>query len=1146
MILSSFSFAFAANFEDVEGDYEKAINTLVGLGVVTGYEDGTFKPERIVTRAEMAKLIVEILGYGDLVAGSKSNFADTQGHWADAWIALAAGRGIVVGDGDGNFRPDAQVSYDEAITMIVRALGYTDDCNELKGMTWPTNFKVKAADLKLTKDVKIVGTGADRGGVAQLLFNALEANMVTVDTDGNVNYVKDGEDNKILLNALAKKDRFVVAPKHLDEDDKEYKGDIVDLTPYMYQDIKVFVNDDDEVVYVTKVESDVKVGEFRKTVEEDGTTKSDNKVNIRIDGKNKAYTLAYAEGVDTIPVFYNGVEIDMTEAQMEDGNTSIVDLHKAAATFVLNDEGQIVAIVAEKYTDAARVANEYNGKTKLEGYLLPLDDDDEVDYSKLTVRGAVDTLEDIEEDDVIVLFAGKGVKNAKTTEPEKLVIEVVRDTVEGKITETNKDGDFFIDGEYYALSLYAPDALVAVGDEGTFFLDNKGDIIDFEPGSESSPVDYAIVTEFWKGYTTGSGKEVKPEITLVNASGEEVTYNVKSTATIKVGSVDKPLLDGDNITELKDTEYSIVKYSVNSKNEITKMTLVGAVLKTAAGDEKDTTKSSFVLASNVLVFNLDGDDVTVVDDAKLGDKIDVLFEDENKNGEINFLFVKGLGSTDTYAFITAAGTALNDDDQLVQKITAYVDGEKRTYLTDAIDTVTSSAIDAYTIYKLELDGDVIEEITFVEKVNGKFTQLIDNETEITRVSGNRIRTGNDWYTLADDVVVYVLDDFEFDSVGDISSIYNGAKVAGYAFDEDNIDDKVIEILFIFEGEEPAGDPDPEDPDPEDPGVVTYINAGSTKVEIDGTVYTLNADTVLRNEVGVIFYVGAATIDGNLNIDDQVFDIVAKDGVISSFKVKADGDDRVAAKAVIDKIDAIPATTAADFGAKVTAARTAYDALDSSTAYDPADPAATPQKALVTNLAKLEKAEAAVANAGAVQAVADAKAALDVTYNGTDATVTLASTDTGVTIAWKSSNTDVITDAGAVTRPAYSVGDKTVTLTATITSTAVATVKDTKTFTVTVTKLAETDTEKAQRLVKGLALTFATGDSATSVTDDITLPAKPADATSLTWASSNTAIITDAGVVTRPAGQDVQVTLTATIDVNGQTATKAFVVTVKAE
>jgi hypothetical protein len=553
MILSSFSFAFAANFEDVEGDYEKAINTLVGLGVVTGYEDGTFKPERIVTRAEMAKLIVEILGYGDLVAGSKSNFADTQGHWADAWIALAAGRGIVVGDGDGNFRPDAQVSYDEAITMIVRALGYTDDCNELKGMTWPTNFKVKAADLKLTKDVKIVGTGADRGGVAQLLFNALEANMVTVDTDGNVNYVKDGEDNKILLNALAKKDRFVVAPKHLDEDDKEYKGDIVDLTPYMYQDIKVFVNDDDEVVYVTKVESEVKVGEFRKTVEEDGTTtKSDNKVNIRIDGKNKAYTLAYAEGVDTIPVFYNGVEIDMTEAQMEDGNASIVDLHKAAATFVLNDEGQIVAIVAEKYTDAARVANEYNGKTKLEGYLLPLDDDDEVDYSKLTVRGAVDTLEDIEEDDVIVLFASAGEKTP-TKDTEKLVIQVVRNTVEGKITRTNSDGEFYIDGKYYAASQFAQYEF-EVGEEGIYFLDHQGKLVDFEEDDADEPKDYAVIVELLTGVVSNDRTLADAEMTIVNAKGEEVTYEFDSKA--KVGNttiIEKLSGDGDIVIQVMNT-----------------------------------------------------------------------------------------------------------------------------------------------------------------------------------------------------------------------------------------------------------------------------------------------------------------------------------------------------------------------------------------------------------------------------------------------------------------------------------------------------------------------------------------------------------------------------------------------------------------
>jgi hypothetical protein len=836
MILSSFSFAFAANFEDVEGDYEKAINTLVGLGVVTGYEDGTFKPERIVTRAEMAKLIVEILGYGDLVAGSKSNFADTQGHWADSWIALAAGRGLVVGTGDGNFTPDRQVSYDEAITMIVRALGYTDDCNELKGMTWPTNFKVKAADLKLTKDVKLVGTGADRGGVAQLLFNALEANMVTVDTDGNVNYVKDGEDNKILLNALAKKDRFVVAPKHLDKDDKAYMGDIVDLAPYMYQDIKVFVNDDDEVVYVTKVESEVKVGEFRRTDDNsDGKYAEDGKVFIRIDGKNKAYDLFQEKDKDvSIPVYYNGVEVFLDEEEMETGDTNLVDLHKAAATFVLNDNDEITGIIAEKYTDADRVLNEYNGRTKIQGFALPLDDDDEVDYDKLTVTGVVDSLEDIEVDDVIVLFAGAGEKTTDA-DTEKLTILVVRETVEGKITRTNSDGDFYIDGEYYPASLYA-NYPFAVGEEGIFFLDQKGHLVDFEEDDADEPKDYAVITEVLNGSYNGTAKRIAldAEITIVNAKGEEVTYKFDDKA--KVGSA--YVFDRDVQTEVKDDEdlvvneilsaNDVIKYTVNSKGKISKITMVENNPNTSPAEKTDITGKSYVLASNVVVFNLDSDnDVEVVDADKLGDKVYIIHSEKNKNGEIEMFFVKGLGVTSTYAYIVDEGTMWNDDDERVQSLIAYVDGEEVFYETDLEYDVDDfiTQVDNATIVELDFEGDVVTKATTVGAIDAG---------KITRIRGDRFELDEDeWYTLADDVVVYILDDGEFDAVGDESSIYFDAEVEVYAFDKDDKDDNIVKILFIFEGEEPAGDPDTEDPeDPGDPertlpGTIEEALAGDT-------------------------------------------------------------------------------------------------------------------------------------------------------------------------------------------------------------------------------------------------------------------------------------------------------------------------------
>ncbi|HOW22967.1 MAG TPA: S-layer homology domain-containing protein [Sedimentibacter sp.] len=802
MILSSFSFAFAAKFEDVEGDYEEAIDTLVALGVITGYEDGTFRPNQVVTRAEMAKLIVEILGYGDLVSGAKSNFADTQGHWADPWIAIASGRGLVLGDGDGNFRPNDTVSYDEAITMVVRALGYTDDSNELKNMTWPTNFKVKASELDLLDGIKAIAGGADRGGVAQLLFNALDAVLVTVDVDGNVTAIfdtiyVDGEtvrENRILLSRLAERDNIQkVEPKHLDKDHKDYLGDIVDLTPYMYQDIDVYLNDDGEVVYVSKVNSDVLEGEFRRFTTGDGNA---GKVYVRIDGKNKAYDIVVDD--DKLPVFYNGVEVKMTEGQMEAEGGDPVNLHTAAARFVLNDDDDIVGIVATKFTGAKRVENEYNGKAKFEGIALPLDDDDEVDYDKLTVTGAVDSLEDIEVDDVIVLFAGAG-ERTPTKDTEKLVIQVVRDTVEGKITRTNSDDQFYIDGKYYSESEFAQYEF-EVGEEGTYFLDHQGKLVDFEEDDADEPKDYAVIVELLPGVISNNRTLADAEMTIVNAKGEEVTYEFDSKAKVGETTIIKEDVengDGDILIQGLNP-YDVIKYSVNSKGKISKVTIVETDINPEDEELTDTdiTGKSYVFASNAVVFNyVDEEEVEVVDVDDLGDDVIILASEKNKNGEIEMFFVKGLGVTSTYAYIVDDGTMWNDDDERVQSLIAYVDGVEVYYETNIPynddDLITD--IDNATIVKLNFDGEVV---TGVEQVYTATTGSALVVGEITRISGDRFQVDGDWYTLDDDVVVYILDDGEFDEVGDASSIYREAQVAGFQFDED--DGVTVEILFIFE------------------------------------------------------------------------------------------------------------------------------------------------------------------------------------------------------------------------------------------------------------------------------------------------------------------------------------------------------------
>ena len=119
MVLSTV--AFGATYTDVaeESAYYEAVETLNKLDIITGYEDGTFKPEDGVTRAEMAALIARIQGYGDTAKGSaNTGFTDVPAsHWASGYIANAAGMGIINGYGDGTFGPDKTITR-ASITLI--------------------------------------------------------------------------------------------------------------------------------------------------------------------------------------------------------------------------------------------------------------------------------------------------------------------------------------------------------------------------------------------------------------------------------------------------------------------------------------------------------------------------------------------------------------------------------------------------------------------------------------------------------------------------------------------------------------------------------------------------------------------------------------------------------------------------------------------------------------------------------------------------------------------------------------------------------------------------------------------------------------------------------------------------------------------
>ncbi len=183
MVLSMGFSAFAYTDVTAGTKVAEAVGILSNLNIFTGFEDGTFKPNDTVTRAQMAAIICRTLGYEDQATASTgtTNFYDVPAsHWASGYINVAESLQIVNGYGNGAFGPEDQVTYEQAIKMIVVALGYELDAQAKGG--WSTGYLAVAAREGITKNSNgVVGAPATRGTIAVLVYNALEVPLMDQD-----------------------------------------------------------------------------------------------------------------------------------------------------------------------------------------------------------------------------------------------------------------------------------------------------------------------------------------------------------------------------------------------------------------------------------------------------------------------------------------------------------------------------------------------------------------------------------------------------------------------------------------------------------------------------------------------------------------------------------------------------------------------------------------------------------------------------------------------------------------------------------------------------------------------------------------------------------------------------------------------------
>ena len=164
--------ALALNFPDVDeySDYFEAISYISDIGLMVGDGTGNFNPNKTVTRAEMATIVCRMLGETNDLAKSEV-FSDVPAeHWANGYVCKAAELGIVNGYGNGKFGPSDNVTYEQAVTMIVRCVGGEVEAMDAGG--YPNGY------LKIAQDAGIIngiyaqsGEAVSRAEIAVMIYN---------------------------------------------------------------------------------------------------------------------------------------------------------------------------------------------------------------------------------------------------------------------------------------------------------------------------------------------------------------------------------------------------------------------------------------------------------------------------------------------------------------------------------------------------------------------------------------------------------------------------------------------------------------------------------------------------------------------------------------------------------------------------------------------------------------------------------------------------------------------------------------------------------------------------------------------------------------------------------------------------------------
>lgn len=834
------AFAQGSNgYSDVPESIADEVNLLSTLGVLSGYPDGSFKPDNTITRAEVSAVALRLLGLEGAAEGAKGTtpFADFVDEWATGYINIATQQGLLKGYTDGTVRASNAVTQAEALAIMIRVLGYEP---AVSTQGWPYNYLVKAQEMGLTKGVAIsVNAPASRGVVAQFAENALTIpKLIQVGFGDQTKFVVSGNDGTDVVTLF---DQNLGVQKYAfdtDTDDSRtaaVEGQFQVLNTNFTDDnldsneieIDNLLATDGEGTYEVAESVDVNVadllGHYVTFWEKDGTivhlavesTEVSGFTDGAVTNASTDITLEFNADSEDYDLNVNFVINDDVVDNV--GAWNVAD--NKSARLVIYD-GEVVAIHEYTWDNAIVVSaiDVDDEELELEGAnLLGTGDDDFTVNTDDDVyaNGKAISEDDIEIGDMVLYRVGANANFVKVVKPflggelDSYESDFSAISVDGKDFDTNGIGTTLFttagDADGSSAVTTADDIEDLLGEEVTVYFNSAGYVWYISGDVDSNTLansEYLVVMD---AKSSGFDDLVK----FMNSEGDMVSYVFDADIEDEDGNA-VAWADYADLDAAVPGDYRLVKVDVDEDGNVTliqwqtddvvaapgsiadgdlnddgKLITVGAATYRVTADTLffDTQGEEVVTGLEVLDSDLSGGELIVVDYLLVkNSKIVVAVAHSNQVGDaISDYFASSTDSDDTYVVQSVKNVAGDD----IKVTVVGTDGKSSTFLTE-------ESLSVGDIVEVVIDGDRITDSNAGSGTTQAAVDVLDGDYD---KAANTITSDvGTTYFLSDDVVILdTNDDYKVISDNDLEDENDGTTITVdlYDFDDDGLYDFVI-------------------------------------------------------------------------------------------------------------------------------------------------------------------------------------------------------------------------------------------------------------------------------------------------------------------------------------------------------------------